>query len=245
MPPRWCSRPRSPRWSKTAKAKKPLPYLLICAFIANAASFVLPISNPANLVIYGSHMPPLLQWLPATRCPRRLDRRDLRRAAPDPGTPSAAGVSDRNRNPGSPAGGKMAAVGIARPRSCCWSHPASTSHSACRHSLAGLATDRRPAAARVAAPSNDKESPGACCRLVAGLFVLVEALEKTGVTGMIGRLFVDLLQRSRRSPPGRPASCSRSAATWSNNLPAGLIAGRVVEVAQVPDHVRGRRADRR
>ena len=29
---------------------KALPYLLICAFIANAASFVLPISNPANLV---------------------------------------------------------------------------------------------------------------------------------------------------------------------------------------------------
>jgi arsenical pump membrane protein len=27
----------------------PLPYLFVCAFIANAASFVLPISNPANL----------------------------------------------------------------------------------------------------------------------------------------------------------------------------------------------------
>src|SRR6516164_2956612 len=39
---------------KAANAKEPLPYLLICAFIANAASFVLPISNPANLVIYGS-----------------------------------------------------------------------------------------------------------------------------------------------------------------------------------------------
>ena len=46
-----------------AKVEKPLPYLLICAFIANAASFVLPISNPANLVIYGSHMPSLYQWL--------------------------------------------------------------------------------------------------------------------------------------------------------------------------------------
>jgi len=48
---------------KAAKVKNPLPYLFICAFIANAASFVLPISNPANLVIYGSHMPPLLAWL--------------------------------------------------------------------------------------------------------------------------------------------------------------------------------------
>jgi di/tricarboxylate transporter len=35
------------------KAKvEPLPLLLICAFVANAASFVLPISNPANLVLY-------------------------------------------------------------------------------------------------------------------------------------------------------------------------------------------------
>ena len=42
---------------------KPLPYLLICAFIANAASFVLPISNPANLVVYGKALPPLLPWL--------------------------------------------------------------------------------------------------------------------------------------------------------------------------------------
>src|SRR6266404_9166134 len=48
--------------AKAAKAE-PLPYLFICAFIANAASFVLPISNPANLVVFGSHMPPLLLWL--------------------------------------------------------------------------------------------------------------------------------------------------------------------------------------
>jgi arsenical pump membrane protein len=40
-----------------------LPYVFICAFIANAASFVLPISNPANLVIFGRTMPPLLDWL--------------------------------------------------------------------------------------------------------------------------------------------------------------------------------------
>ena len=44
------------------KAEKPLPYLYICAFIANAASFVLPISNPANLVIFQDHMPTLLSW---------------------------------------------------------------------------------------------------------------------------------------------------------------------------------------
>ena len=56
---------------RNAKAG-PLPYLFACAFIANAASFVLPISNPANLVIYGSHMPPLLQWLPRYILPSAL-----------------------------------------------------------------------------------------------------------------------------------------------------------------------------
>jgi len=41
----------------------PLPYLFVCALIANAASFVLPISNPANLVVFHAGMPPLGTWL--------------------------------------------------------------------------------------------------------------------------------------------------------------------------------------
>jgi arsenical pump membrane protein len=46
------------------KAKvNPLPYLFVCAFIANAASFLLPISNPANLVVFHNAMPPLDRWL--------------------------------------------------------------------------------------------------------------------------------------------------------------------------------------
>ena len=46
-----------------AAGAKPLPYLFVCAFIANAASFVLPISNPANLVVFGARMPHLTEWL--------------------------------------------------------------------------------------------------------------------------------------------------------------------------------------
>ncbi len=48
---------------------KPLPYLFVCAFIANAASFVLPISNPANLVVFRDGMPPLARWLAAFGIP--------------------------------------------------------------------------------------------------------------------------------------------------------------------------------
>ena len=46
------------------KAKvQPLPHVFVCAFIANAASFVLPISNPANLVVFHNNMPPLARWI--------------------------------------------------------------------------------------------------------------------------------------------------------------------------------------
>lgn len=46
---------------KKARAN-PLPYLLVCAFVANAASFMLPISNPANLIVFHTAMPPLARW---------------------------------------------------------------------------------------------------------------------------------------------------------------------------------------
>ncbi len=83
---------------RTAEATEPLPYLFICAFIANAASFVLPISNPANLVIYGSHMPPLLQWLPMLcAAVGAFDCRHLRRAALDPAEAAAGACCRRHR----------------------------------------------------------------------------------------------------------------------------------------------------
>ncbi|MGB7132398.1 MAG: SLC13 family permease, partial [Candidatus Sulfotelmatobacter sp.] len=55
------------------KAKvQPLPYLFVCAFVANAASFLLPISNPANLVVFQRAMPPLANWLLAFAFPSLL-----------------------------------------------------------------------------------------------------------------------------------------------------------------------------
>ena len=55
------------------KAKvEPLPHLFACAMIANAASFVLPISNPANLVVFHTGMPPLGRWLASFLVPSLL-----------------------------------------------------------------------------------------------------------------------------------------------------------------------------
>lgn len=50
----------------------PLPALFACALVANAASFVLPISNPANLVLYRGAMLPLGEWLAAFALPSLL-----------------------------------------------------------------------------------------------------------------------------------------------------------------------------
>ena len=44
---------------------QPRPFLFACAFIANAASFLLPTSNPANLVVFGRHLPALGPWVAA------------------------------------------------------------------------------------------------------------------------------------------------------------------------------------
>jgi arsenical pump membrane protein len=51
---------------------EPLPFLYACAMIANAASFVLPISNPANLVVFHTGMPSLGRWLAAFFVPSVL-----------------------------------------------------------------------------------------------------------------------------------------------------------------------------
>ena len=41
----------------------PIPYVVVCALIANAASFVLPISNPSNLLVFAGRMPALGAWV--------------------------------------------------------------------------------------------------------------------------------------------------------------------------------------
>ena len=42
---------------------RPNAYVFACALVANAASFVLPISNPSNLLVFAGGMPALGAWL--------------------------------------------------------------------------------------------------------------------------------------------------------------------------------------
>ena len=223
-----------------AKAKNPLPYLFICAFIANAASFVLPISNPANLVIYGSHMPPLLQWLPRYALPSLLSigatyvvLRWTQRGA------LRQDVSADIVIPALSVAGKMAATGIVATAIVLLASSAAGIQLGLPTFLAGAAT-------AILVLTRSKCSPIDVARsiswgvlpLVAGLFVLVEALEKTGVTAALAGQLHDLVQRSASMAAWVTGIVLAIGCNLVNNLPAGLVAGRVVNLANVPDHVR-------
>ena len=226
--------------AKAAKADKPLPYLFICAFIANAASFVLPISNPANLVIYGSHMPPLLQWLPRYALPSLLcilatyfvlrwsQGSDLRQE-----------ISADIEVPELSAAGKMAALGIATTALVLLISSGFDIQLGLPTFLAGLGT-----AVLVLTRSKCgvvgvvKNISWGVLPLVAGLFVLVESLEKTGVTRELSVLLQHLVQQSATVAAWASGVVLAIGCNLVNNLPAGLVAGRVVEMAQVPGHVR-------
>ncbi len=225
---------------KSAKAKEALPYLFICAFIANAASFVLPISNPANLVIYGSHMPTLSHWLArytlasllsvlATYAVLRWSQRFRLRQ------PLSAAVEI----PGVTVGGKLSAVGIGCTAVVLLASSAFDIQLGLPAFLAGAAT-----AALVLARS--RSGPMRVIRgvswgilpLVAGLFVLVEALQKTGITDDLAGLVRDLVQGSAAGAAWTMGAVLAVGCNLVNNLPAGLLAGRVVQLANVPEHVR-------
>ena len=224
---------------RTAKAERPLPFLLICAFIANAASFVLPISNPANLVIYGSHMPPLLEWLPryllpsaasiaATYLVLRWTQRDAlaQEIAADVSVPALSGA------------GKTAALGIAATAA------ALLAASALDVQL-GLPTAIAGAATAVVVLIRERKAPWTLLRgiswgvlpLVAGLFVLVEALDRTGLIAMLGAVLRDGAERSATWTAWGAGTGIAIATNLVNNLPAGLIGGNAVQAAQAPTGV--------
>ena len=225
---------------KTAKVARPLPYLLICAFIANAASFVLPISNPANLVIYGSQMPALLEWLPRYILPSVLSigvtylvlYRTQRKAL----GPSL------EKNMDSPAlspNGRIAAMGLGVTAIVLLTASALDWQLGLPTAITGILT-----ATLVLIKA--KKSPLIIGRgiswsalpLVAGLFVIVEAINKTGVV----RAVSTLLQQTASHSPARAAWASGIGVAFfsnlANNLPSGLIASDVVRNAHVPEIIR-------
>jgi arsenical pump membrane protein len=225
--------------ARTAKVKDPLPYLLICALIANAASFVFPISNPANLVIYGHAIPPLLEWLPQYLLPSAAAILvtfvvllwTQRAALKSPIAPEVP-------IPHLPRGGRIAAIGIVATTVLLlvasyldWS--------------LGLPTALAGAATALAVVIREQKTPWTTLRhiswsvlpLVAGLFVIVQALDHAGLIGMLRSLLQGVAQQSAASAAWASGIAVALASNLLNNLPVGLIAGTTVQAADFPPEV--------
>ncbi len=216
-----------------------LPYLFVCAFIANAASFVLPIANPANLVVYGKSLPPLLPWLRLFLLPsilsiaatyavlRFLSRRDLEGAMEAAETPK---LTDEARR--AVWGIAVTGVLLIGVSSLGQNLGAATLVSAIGAIV--LATRAHPGRVREIAGG----VAWSVLPLVAGLFVLVEALDGVGALQDVGTV----LKRLAHLPP-MTASLSASFAVAAlsnvmNNLPSGLLAGGALRAVQLPDYLR-------
>jgi len=226
--------------AKAAKVKKPMPFLLICAFIANAASFVLPISNPANLVIYGGHLPPLLHWLRQFILPSIFaiggtclmlylsQQSELKQH-----------IETNLPIPQLSHGGRTAVSGIILTAIILLIASAIGIQLGLPTAVAGVLTS---AVVIISAKKNPwgvvKGVSWSVIPLVAGLFIIVEALNKTG---MIQNLSAALQQSAAHSVNGATWYSGLAiafACNLMNNLPVGLIAGNVVQVAHVPEIVK-------
>jgi arsenical pump membrane protein len=228
-----------------AAGAAPLPYLFVCAFIANAASFVLPISNPANLVVFDGRMPHLAAWLAQFALPSlaaiAVTYAALRL------TQAAALREERiAREVARPVlgrGGRWTAGGLAATAL------ALIACSALDLQL-GLPTFVCGAVTGAIILAANRQSPWPILRhiawgvlpLVAGLFVLVEGLGRTGVIAMLARALDAGAQAS--APAAGWAAWTVAWATaiagnLMNNLPVGLIAGSVLASDHVPPAVAG------
>jgi arsenical pump membrane protein len=215
---------------RAAKARKPLPYLLACAFIANAASFVLPISNPANLVVFQDRLPALGEWLARFALPSLLAimgtwfalRWRERGALAQP-------ISAAIEMPPLAREGRLVAwiVGL--------SALALVATSAMGRDL-GLVTALAAALGWLALACAKRAPPWAALAhvswsvlpLVAGLFVLVEAIARTGALAALAAL---VSHAAAAAPAGTAFSTglvTALACNVFNNLPAGLFAGALV-----------------
>lgn len=221
--------------AKAAKAE-PLPYLFVCAFIANAASFVLPISNPANLVVFGSHMPPLMTWLWQFTLPsiaaigltyivlRFTQRNHLRK-------PLETVITLQPLS----SGARLTAFGIVLTAVLLLLASALDLQLGLPTFCAGLATASLIHVRQRLNPLPVlKGVSWGVLPLVAGLFVLVEGLAQTGVINTLAHALASLAEHSTLQATWGAGIIVAIASNVVNNLPAGLIAGSVGQIDHLP-----------
>lgn len=214
----------------------PLPLLFACAFVANAASFLLPTGNPANLLVYGRALPALLPWVAAYGVAAAAailltygalvwsSRTDL-----------CEPIADRDGRPQSTPAGRLAfgfviasALALILASALSWSLGLIALACAVVTGAVLISADRSVALS-VARGTSWSVVP-----LVAGLLVVVAALEGAGIT----RLARAALDAATALPPwfGREVAglATAGVVNAANNLPIAAFAARVL--AEAPHH---------
>jgi arsenical pump membrane protein len=226
--------------AKAARAK-PLPYLVACAFIANAASFVLPISNPANLVLYGHQMPALWPWLKQFALPSALSIAATYAGLRWTFRGSLQGeINGHVPAPPLSPGGRYAAYGIAAAVAVLMLASGLGAGLGPPTFAAGAATASFVLAEKREAPwPLLREVSWSVLPLVAGLFVLVEGLANTGVISGLTALLNWGAAQSAPATAWLSGLGLAFATNLMNNLPAGLIAQSASIPAHIPATVKG------
>ncbi len=214
------------------------PFAYAVAFVANAASFILPISNPANLVVF-SPLPKLVPWLALFGAPsaaavactyvvlRTVHRAELRsgyQSSAQPGPLSRTGVFASTV-----VACALALIVIAATLGWPVGYVALA--------LGAIAVAIVGMRDFATAPAVLREAPWSIIPLVAGLFVIVRALDATGA--------LEIARGLLRHASAMPSVFGRLYAGGAvmlvdaviNNLPAGVIARYALRAHGIAPHV--------
>jgi arsenical pump membrane protein len=217
-----------------ARAKAvPLPYLYACAFVANAASFVLPISNPANLVVFSSATPPLVRWLAAFALPSLVaigvtygllalgSRTTLRARLECVEAPAPLGRNGRLAF----CGVGLASLALAVASTLGWPIGLATCVAAAVVLIVVAMLDRG------AVPEVLRGISWSVLALVAGLFVLVRGLDASGAVFALRPAIADLARWPYAVAAPVTAFAVATISNLINNLPSGLVAATLLDHA--------------
>jgi arsenical pump membrane protein len=213
---------------------RPHAYVFACALVANAASFVLPIANPSNLLFFADKVPPLRAWLSSFALASvasialtyavlaLLFRREI--AAP-------LVVSDGYAAAPRPLAFVVLAVSaVVLVVTSSLDGPLGQVTFACGVVAALLsATRARSAPLRIA-----RGIAWPVVALTAALFVLVEALDAAGAAALPRTLFAWAAHQTAPIAQMGVAIAAALASNLVNNLPVGLDLGKYAGAMHPP-----------
>ena len=213
---------------------RPHAYVFACALVANAASFVLPIANPSNLLFFADKMPALGAWLASFALASvasvtltyaalaLLFRRDV--------APPLVVTDGRAPAPRPLAFAVLAASAVVLVVTSSLDGPL------------GHVTFGCGAVAALMSATRDRTRPLRIVRgiawpvvaLTAALFVLVEALDAAGASALPRALFAWAAHQAAPVAQMGVAVAAALASNLVNNLPVGLALGKYVGAMHPP-----------